>query len=192
VKARNRRAQGAHRLACAQRVKHRHADGLHNNPGAERLGRLPLIEDRHPRAALAQQSRGGQPRDSASGDGDIVWFHARYAYHRFTTHLNEALNTMWHDGLMTHGIDPIAAPVGAQAQEQRQPQRHGPDFGGAMTHREAVQAALRVDPAAVTKRMAAPAPARADTERQETRQARMAAEDEAAADRAGQHVDIEV
>jgi hypothetical protein len=101
---------------------------------------------------------------------------------------------MCHDVSMTHGIDPIAAPVGQHAQEQRQPQRYGPDFGGAMTHREAVQTKLRVNPAAVTERMGETAPARVETRRQAVRQERMAAEDEARAARReepGQHVDIE-
>jgi hypothetical protein len=96
---------------------------------------------------------------------------------------------------MTQAIDPIAAPVGSQSHDQRQPQRHGPDFGGAMTHREAVQAALRVDPAAVAERMQRPPRAQVTTERQTTRQDRMAAEDEAAAARReepGQRVDIDV
>lgn len=101
---------------------------------------------------------------------------------------------MWHDGPMTQAIDPIAAPVGQQGHEQRQPQRHGPDFGAAMTHREAVQATLRVNPAAVTERMREPPKAQANTERQATRQARFAEEDEAAErrDEPGQRVNIEV
>jgi len=63
-----------------------------------------------------------------------------------------------------------------------------------MTHREAVQATLRVNPAAVTERMRESPKAQASGERQAVRQARMAAEDEAAARREepGQHVDIEV
>lgn len=99
---------------------------------------------------------------------------------------------------MTQAIDPIAAPTGQQAHDQRQPQRYGPDFGGAMTHREAVQAALRVDPAAVSERMRETPRAQASSERQVSRQARMAAEDQAAAERRsdreepGQYVDIEV
>ena len=101
---------------------------------------------------------------------------------------------------MTQAIDPIAAPVGQQGHEQRQPQRYGPDFGGAMTHREAVQAALRVDPAAVTAKMDETPAAQASTERQATRKARLADADQAAAereierrsDRPGQRVDIEV
>lgn len=95
---------------------------------------------------------------------------------------------------MTQAIDPIAAPAGQQRHEQNQPQRHGPNFGGAMTHREAVQAALRVNPAAVTERMRDTPKAQAGSERQAVRQDRMAAEDEAAAQREepGQYVDIEV
>ncbi len=101
---------------------------------------------------------------------------------------------MWHDGPMTQAIDPIAAPVGQQGHEQRQPQRHGLDYGAAMTHREAVQATLRVNPAAVTERMRETPRAQATSERQATRQARLAEEDEADARREepGQHVDIEV
>ena len=84
--------------------------------------------------------------------------------------------------------------TGQQGHEQRQPQRHGPNFGGAMTHREAVQAVLRVNPGAVTERMREPPRAQATTERQATRQARLAEEDEAAARREepGRRVDIEV
>lgn len=95
---------------------------------------------------------------------------------------------------MTQAIDPIAAPIGQQGHDQRQPQRYGPNFGGATTHREAVQAALRVDPAAVTERMREPAPARASSERQAVRQARYAEEDAARErhDERGQRVDIEV
>lgn len=95
---------------------------------------------------------------------------------------------------MTQAIDPIAAPAGQQGHEQRQPQRHGLNFGAANSHREAVQAALRVDPAAVTERMRAPSPARGSNERNAMRDARHAEED-AARDRhdeRGQHVDIEV
>lgn len=61
---------------------------------------------------------------------------------------------------MTPGIDPIAAPAGAHHQEQRQHERTSAQFGAAMSHREAVQAKLRVDPAAVTERMNAPQPKR--------------------------------
>lgn len=74
--------------------------------------------------------------------------------------MNESLSTMWHDAQMTPGIDPIAAPVGAQNHEQRQHERTSAQFGAAMSHREAVQAKLRVDPAAVTERMSAPPPKR--------------------------------
>jgi hypothetical protein len=99
---------------------------------------------------------------------------------------------MWHRGAMSHAVDPIAAPAGGQGHEQRQPQRHGPNYGGAVTHRDVVQEKLRVNPAAVTERMnASPAP-RADSDRQAIRRERLAQEDAAAADRAGQHVDIEV
>lgn len=95
---------------------------------------------------------------------------------------------------MTQAIDPIAAPVGQQGHEQRQAQRYGLNFGGATTHREAVQAALRVDPAAVTERMHAPSPTRDLGERQAAREARYAEEDAARErhDERGQHVDIEV
>lgn len=54
---------------------------------------------------------------------------------------------------MTPGIDPVAAPVGAQPQSQRQHERSAAQFGAAMSHREAVQSKLRVDPAAVAERM---------------------------------------
>lgn len=93
---------------------------------------------------------------------------------------------------MSHAIDPIAAPVGGQSHDQRQPQRHGADYGGALSHREAVQEKLRVNPAAVAERMGSTPPARAESERQAARQARFAKEDEAAAGRASQRVDIEV
>lgn len=96
---------------------------------------------------------------------------------------------------MTHAIDPIGAPNGAQAHEQRQPQRYGAEFGAALSHREAVQAALRVNPAAVAERMRETPRAQAGTERQASREARLAAEDEAAEARReepGQYVDIEV
>ena len=101
---------------------------------------------------------------------------------------------MWHDGPMTQAIDPIAAPAGQQRHEQNQPQRHGLNYGGAMTHREAVQARLRVNPAAVTERMRETPKAQAASERQAVRQTRLAEEDEAAARREepGQRVDIEV
>ncbi|HRO03299.1 MAG TPA: hypothetical protein PLS69_06810 [Terricaulis sp.] len=95
---------------------------------------------------------------------------------------------------MTQAIDPIAAPAGQQRHEQNQPQRHGLNYGGAMTHREAVQARLRVNPAAVTERMRETPKAQAASERQAVRQTRLAEEDEAAARREepGQRVDIEV
>jgi hypothetical protein len=78
--------------------------------------------------------------------------------HSLATHLNDALIAMRHGERMT--ISPISAPAGAHghAHEQKQPQRYGADFGGAVTHREVVQSKIRVDPAALAEKMREQAP----------------------------------
>lgn len=77
-------------------------------------------------------------------------------------------------------VDPIAAPLGPQAREQReQPNRPPVNFGGAVTHRELVQAKVRVEPAALAEKKRAAAPTRQQVE-------------DAPRDEPGQHVDIEV
>ncbi|MGD9981646.1 MAG: hypothetical protein AB7H66_05520 [Hyphomonadaceae bacterium] len=76
------------------------------------------------------------------------------------------------------GIAPIDPGAGAGPREQHH-QRSAADFGGAVTHRDAVKEKLRVDPASLAeKKMRAPHLRSSDPSRQEGRK--------------GQHVDIEV
>ncbi len=95
-------------------------------------------------------------------------------------------------------IDPSAAHPhpGAAARQEKGGERAAVDFGGAVTHRDMVEAKLRVDPAALADKKRAPEPARRREEppRESSRQQRFATDDAAydAERKPGEHIDIVV
>ncbi len=71
------------------------------------------------------------------------------------------LTAMWHCTSMIPiaRTNHVAAPT-PPAREHRQSDRAAVDFGGAVTHRDLVEAKLRVDPAALADRKRRPQPLR--------------------------------